>query len=175
MTSGASCCDSVGMLGCIHSFFALFSALSLRLFRFVEVSIFSSCSVFFFFAFFFAFLEVVMEVELLIRLVLIRLVLLLLLFCWCGSFCYYFCCCCFCCFYCCCYCFCCCSSGSFYCSFFFPGDLGPPFFWFWVVPRFRGRISGCADGLFRVAATVVVDVAAAVVVDVAAGLVVAIL
>ena len=43
------------MLGCVHCFFALVSPLSLRLFRFVEVSISSDCSVFFFFFFFYLF------------------------------------------------------------------------------------------------------------------------
>ena len=48
MTPAASCCDSVVMLGYVHCFFtSLVSPLFLRLFRFVEVSIYSGCSAFF--------------------------------------------------------------------------------------------------------------------------------
>ena len=121
MTSGAGCCDSVEMLGFEHSFFALVSTLSLRLFRVVEVSISSDCSILFFFAYFLVFFFKVMTlVELQIRLVLIRLILLMLSFC-------------------CVYCFCCWC----YCCFF-------PFLITWVHPFsgfgwFRGRISGWAD------------------------------
>ena len=73
MTSGAGFCDSVGMLGCVHCFFALVSPLSLCFFRFVEVSISSGCLVFKK-----IFFKVMTEVELLIRLVLLLLPLLLL-------------------------------------------------------------------------------------------------
>ena len=49
VTSATGCCDSAVMLGYIHCFFStLVSPLSLCLFRFVEVSISSGCSVFFF-------------------------------------------------------------------------------------------------------------------------------
>ena len=47
MTSDTGCCDSVGMLGCVHCFFALVFPLFLRLFMFVEGPIFLGCSVFF--------------------------------------------------------------------------------------------------------------------------------
>ena len=78
------------------------------------------------------------QVKLLIRLVLIRLVLLLAAFNFvcCYSFYYYFCYWYFCCFYRCC-CFYCYSFGLFYCSFSFPGNLGPLFFWFLWSPGSR--------------------------------------
>ena len=133
-----------GGQGCVHSFLAWFSQLFL-LFKFIVVSLSSSCSpTVFFFWFFSGWWR-------------------LFIFC---CFCWFCCFCCVCCsFVCSCF-FCCwfssCSWCCFWCCsfgwmFLFPSDLGSSLFQTaLMVPRFKGRFRDWASGFVLCVAVVVV-------------------